>query len=194
MLDWLGLEDNREEPVDLGVNVKEIEGNETEDNAENNIDIKTEIKDGIVTTETVTREEQIIFSKQNAKTAPISVRLDESGKEIIEFKNENAIVEEETCLLENNLEIIKGEEEVVNRVIESEKTDDEEKRENGELYENGTGEERMKSDDEENKDESENDEENKDESENDEGNKDKSENDGGNKDESENDESLMDEE
>ena len=186
MLDWLGLEDNREEPVDLGVNVKEIEGNETEDNAENNIDIKTEIKDGIVTTETVTREEQIIFSKQNAKTAPISVRLDESGKEIIEFKNENAVVEEETCLLENanNLEIIKGEEEVVNRVIESEKTDDEEKRENGELYENGTGEERMKSDDEENKDESENDGENKDESENDEENKD----------ESENDESLMDEE
>jgi len=161
ILEWLGLEDNREEEqAALEANAKEIEGNETEDNNQevNNTEnqtIKTEIKDGILTTETVTKEEQIIFSKQNVKSAPISVRLDETtGKEIIEFKDENAVVEEETV----PLEIIKGEEEVTNRVIESTK---DENLDNGEVYENGTGEEDEvveKSEEEEEKNESENEE------------------------------------
>lgn len=133
VLEWLGLEDTREEVQDeLPTGVKEIEGNE-ENDAEPSI--KTEIKDGIITTETTTKEESIIFSNQNVKTAPISVRLDDSGKEIIEWKNENGEVEEENVLLENKMEIIRGDEEVVTRVVENKKGKGDENLENGDLNE-----------------------------------------------------------
>lgn len=117
---------------DLPAGVKEIEGNEDKENDAGET-IKTEIYDGIITTETTTKEESIVFSNQNVKTAPISVRLDDSGKEIIEWKNENGEVGEENVLLENKMEIIKGDEEVVTRVVED--GEKEENLENGDLNE-----------------------------------------------------------
>lgn len=146
VLEWLGLEDTREEVQDdLPVGVKEIEGNEDNETGET---IRTEINAGIITTETTTKEESIVFSNQNAKTAPISVRLDESGKEIIEWKNENGEVDEENVMLENKMEIIKGDEEVVTRVVEnSEKEEQEdEPEENGDVNEEDRVDEEEKED------------------------------------------------
>lgn len=115
MLEWLGLEERKNDEYEQTQPSESIQGNTSEIPTANEPEVthkETITYDGddkIITEETITKEESIIFGDQVIRTAPeyvkVNVEPDSSEprqqiKETVEFDPGENQVEEETCLLE----------------------------------------------------------------------------------------------